>query len=328
MNYREYAKRLANGKKTGAYIFVGNGYIRQRAISSLKAMLDTGLVDMNFSVIENASAKEIKEACDMLPVFDAFRVVVARGAKAVSAGKDDADLKELCGYIADLPEEVCLIFDEDKVDKRKSGYKELVKAAELVEFDDPNDAGAARIVMQMAKEQGTEISKKDAAYMVALVGCDLFALQGEVKKLAGISDLIGKSDIDAYVTPCIDRNVFKMMDAFESGRSREGLKMLLQMESFGEPAVQIIGAIAYRFRMLLMAAEAVKEVGSKQAVSALGGGYAAKIAVSDSRKYSISVLRKNIKILLDADLSIKQGKQKDYVALSMAISAIYGCNIC
>ena len=323
MDYNTFMKQL-NKIHYGTYLLIGDDvFLRKMIVDTAKKMLEPGMVDLNYTVLDNPSAKEFMEEWEALPAFSEFRLVTVKRFRFFNAGKNDKELEQVCNCLKRKNEGILLIFlQEDGIDRRKAGAKALLNLVTEVDCSKPNDYDAAKMAERFAQQQGSTMEQAASRRLVEMLGNDLMRLYNEVEKLASFCKEITAKDIETYVTPSIEGNVFRMMDYFEAGKMEKGLSMLTEMERNKEAAPQIIGAIAHRFRLILQAKEAY-ESGKRNVLAALGGGYAAKKAAEARNRYSREQLSSYLRELLKADFAIKTGRGKDYDELTKLIVRIY-----
>ncbi|MGI6174594.1 MAG: DNA polymerase III subunit delta [Christensenellales bacterium] len=322
MDYQAFLKRIEHSPQ-GIYLFYGeDAFLAQQALTAVRSKLDPALADMNEDVLHTPDVHQLIAACETLPAFDAFRLVVARDTRFLSLSAEDAQLRELCAYLARVPEHLCLILLEPgKPDARKAGYKALTKVLEPVAFSTMHEAGAAQFVVECVKKAGCEISFSDARVLVEAVGCETGRLYQECAKLcAGSGERIDAGLIERMVSKSIESNMFRMLDAFESGRLDDAFERLHALRMQNEPALLLLGALASRFRLVLQAAELAA---AKRGFASMGTGYAAKKAIQAQKRYSVARLRSILRILLNADVDIKSGRRRDFDAIYDAVMEIY-----
>ena len=325
MQYRDFSKKIASGDIGGAYVMLGDEeFICKSLLDALKRSIEMDFADMNYTTLENPSAQEIVEACEMLPFFAETRIVQVMRSKYFGATKDDKELLSLLEYIPKIPRSTCLIFAGQKIDKRKAGYKELIKVLASIDCSVSNDNERIGIVCSMTRKKGGEIERAAAQQLIESVGKDLFALSHEIDKLLSITTTITTQDIKKYVTPSVESDVFRMMDAFETKRMEQGYDILEKMLIGGRRAPEIIGAIAHRFRTIAQVKEMGEKGQAKNVGKVLGSSYAIKKADAAKNRYTMKELTFYLQTLLLVDHGVKTGKVKENDGLVQLIAKIYG----
>lgn len=326
MDYKGFLQEINGGLRT-AYVFQGTEeYLKHKALVALRDQLNPALFEMNYAELDNPPAQEILDACETLPAFDKMRLVVVRGSRLFDAGKGEKELQRVCDYIGSRNDGgLCLVFyEKDKPDGRKAGAKAIYRVAQAVDFLQVDDYGAAEFVFRQAALLGLRISMQDARYLVERAGRDLSRLENELEKLAVMGEEAGRGEIDLYVSPDIESNVFRMMDAFEAGKPREGYEILRFLLQNGERAPAIIGALAARFRLVLQAQELYAQKRGAQAYELMGKSFAARRAIEDRGKHTGEWLKSALRLLTELDFACKTGKIREAEGLEALLAKLYG----
>ena len=313
-------------RKRRTFLFHGSeAFLKEETLKALIDSYKLQFEEFNVSALYGMSINELRVACDTLPFMEQLRIVIAKNSRFLSS-PEEGSIRELEDLLKDLcPTTVLVLYEEGKLDARKAVYKMLAKNCAVGEFDALQDWEAAQWVENRAKSGGKEISAANARYLVSLVGCELLALNNELQKLLDYCGAgIEKKDIDKIVTRSVESDVFAMMNLFEGKKTGEGMLQLRTLLLNGEDAPKIIGAMAWRFRMILQAKEFLsKGYRTAQAEEMMGGGYSAQQALKSCAKFSLEQLREAIRLLFSADYDFKNGIRKGQQALEETVLRIY-----
>ncbi|MGI6169022.1 MAG: DNA polymerase III subunit delta, partial [Christensenellales bacterium] len=246
-------------------------------------------------------------------------------SRLFTASKDDKELLSLCSYIQSRDDgALCLVFyEKEKPDGRKAGTKAIYAVAQPVDFLPVDDYGAAEFAFRQAALLGLGLSMQDARYLVERAGRDLYRLEAELEKLAVMGEDATRKEIDLYVSPDINSNVFRMMDSFEMGKADKGYEALRFLMQNGERAPAIIGALAARFRLILQVQELYAQKRGGQAYELMGKNFSARRAIDDRNKYSAAWLKETLFLLTELDHACKTGQVREAEGLEILLAKVY-----
>ena len=83
---------------------------------------------------KRATAAAIMDAAETLPFLNDKRLVIVRNSAFFQKGGRKEEGEKLKAFLSNLPETVCLLFIEEKVEKNNALYKAVVKNGQAVEF--------------------------------------------------------------------------------------------------------------------------------------------------------------------------------------------------
>lgn len=195
--------------------------------------------------------KAVDEAIESLPVMSETKLFTFRNSMLFTvSGRETAtkDYKEFWEKrFMDIPEDVYIVFDEEKVDKRSSLYKKLQKQNAFAEFSYLSENKMINWTVGMFKTLGKHISPHDAKYLIEITGDGMMAVKNEAEKIAAYTQgeiNISRKDIDAVVVPVIENKVFDMVDAMLSQNAEVSLSKLNDLILLKEDETRILGAIS------------------------------------------------------------------------------------
>ncbi len=263
MNYDEFKKYLKNDKVEnnifllyGEEIFLKN-YGKKELLSRITP------VDMpEFNVFEYEGKKyditSVKEAIDALPVFSDHKLLIFKNSGIFQITGKDAATKEYKEFweeiINEIPQSVFILFDEDKIDKRSTLYKKLLKQNSVVEFSYLTEEKMINWTVALFKTMGKIISPHDAKYLIEITQEGMTAIKREAEKIAAYTldrTAVTRQDINDITVPVVENRVFDMVDALLSKSAQQALKMLNDLFLLKEEETRILGAISSNVDKLL-----------------------------------------------------------------------------
>lgn len=202
--------------------------------------------------------KALDEAIEALPVMSDKKLLMFRNSMIFTISGSEAATKEYKEYwekrFNDIPEDVFIVFDEEKVDKRSGLYKRLVKEDAFVEFTYLSENKMINWTVGLFQKMGKVISPHDAKYLVEITGEGMLAVKQEAEKITAYTSGkidVTRKDIDAVVVPVLENKVFDMVDAILARNAREALGKLQDLIAMKEEEIRILGAITTSVDKLL-----------------------------------------------------------------------------
>lgn len=321
MNETEFYQATKNGDLHGAYLLVGEEELtKQEAINRVEERLDPGFKDLNRQTFQAPAPQDVLSACNQLPFFDAFRVVLVK-----DWDKDTADALCKKDAILLLPDTtVLLLVQRGECKKTEPFFKLLSKQNRVVAFEKLTQDRAINMVMREAGLRNVGINRSTAMRLVDMVGLDAYRLRNEFSKAA---DYVGRNHevteeiLSLVVTPTTEFTVFAMLDALLAGKKKQGVAMVEDALKNGESAMGLAAFMAGRLKLILTAREYLDMGKSPDATAKLLGGslFAAKKAVQSAQKRTAASLRQAVTAFERVDVMTRQGLAEDSDALLLGV---------
>jgi DNA polymerase III delta subunit len=108
-----------------------------------------------------------------------------------------------------LPDEVLVVFSSVNPDKRKAGFKQLKKVAQVKEF---NIAWEDEVFSILSKKHGKHIDGNTLRRLIFLKWGDLHKSQWEIEKLRITRDQITAQDLQSHIMPEFEESIFVFID--------------------------------------------------------------------------------------------------------------------
>jgi DNA polymerase-3 subunit delta len=320
-------------------VFYGrDDFSAHEALDALRAELDAdGALDDNTTRVDGASAKpdELLAVCQTLPFMSARRLVVVHGlssrfeaerGRRRGKRKKEAELgpwEQFAQALTTLPETTALVFVEGDISGENPFLKALPPDTRVQAFAPPKQGEVAMWIKRRAERHGVALDARAIAALAALVGNQLWTLDGEIQKLGVYAGggAVTEDDVRALVSFAREPSVFAMVDATIEGRPRDALDLLQRLLAEGEPPQRLLTMVARQYRFLIQTKELMaKRLRAPEIAGRLRmQGFVVQKLIKQAPAYSIERLRTAYRMLLDADLSIKRGQFDEETALQLLL---------
>lgn len=256
---------------------------------------------------EDASLETVKDACDSLPFFSEYKVVLVKDSgllKGKTSGEWD--------FVKDIDSSVKLIVSEREVDARGKGYKFLSQNAFCCELGEQDQSMREKWLAKRLRAQGVAASGEVISRIVELCDTDMYTLANESDKLiayAGPGGQITIEDVDALCTASIKSVVFDLTDAVSTGRPDRAYQVLEDMRQLREAEQKLFITMAghvskmLRYRLMLEKGATDAEINAAMKMHP----YAFRKMSSQSKRFSTTTLREMHSFCVNADEKSKGG---------------------
>lgn len=333
------------------YLFAGkDDYLLRRALHALRDRLaagDLAALDSNTTVLDGRTltAGELIAHATAAPFLAEHRLVMVDGlvrhlskdrkggrkpAKA-KAGASDDPLEQWRAALAHLqavmPESTELVLIEPEADAKADAFKVFAAVAKLEKFDTPDEKEVPSIVGELVSLRGLEMDRGALVTLGTTLPPDRWVIDSEIEKLAlyAQGETVTNEMVADVVSAVRDSKVWDFTDALVDGESSRALNASRRMQGEGTHPQVMLATMATQIRRLILTKELIDEGrGLPDVMSALAmrSDYPAKKAIERARRYSWDDLRRMLRCVLDADLSVKRGEADDETALQLAIHRI------
>ena len=319
-------KSLNEDLKTGQfkqiYLLYGEeSYLKKQYKDRLsKAMLPDGDT-MNYQYYEGkgVNTKEVIDLAETLPFFAERRLIVME-----DTGFFKNATPELADYIKEMPETTYFLFIETEVDKRSKLYKAVKEKGRIVELTRQDGNTLLRWILGMVKKEEKTMTQATAKYFLSKVGEDMENIHGELDKLFCYT--LGKKeitihDIEEICTTHIENQIFDMVDAVADKRQKQALTYYYDLLALKEPPMRILFLMSRQFRILMEVKEMHQRGYEKKEISesVKVPPFAVGKYLTQSRKFSITDLRKILEDCAQTETDVKTGKLTDSMAVELFI---------
>lgn len=267
-------------------------------------------------------------AAGAISLFGTRRLVYLRRIQPTAMSADD--LRLLCELMEQSENAVLVLTVQLKEPDHRYGKATLPKAVQTLlsaaerygvaaSLEKPNENTAARFVQHRAGELNTTFERGAAEELVARCGVDLFALTGEVDKLAAASGygVITGELVRRLSTRSIDADVFEMTRLLLEGKSRDAFALLEKLLYLRNEPIAIAAAMNSSFvDMVRVKTAAQQGIRLSDAAQQMGSksDYRYKKSLETARNFSPRQLTAFLEVLDRLDQKLK-GSAVDNAAL-------------
>ena len=339
MTPKELQKACKSGAVKGGYLFFGpEEYMKSRCLELLKkAVVGEGDDPFNHVKVsaENSGWMDtLIEQVSSLPMFAEKKLVELHSVNYNRLSSSDSE--ELFALLSSLPDyEECVLvlyavtgeFDEGRLPKAPSAlYKKFAGLLTPVFFDRESAAGLNSWVCRHFAAMKVFCPSETAAELIAYCSEDMYALAGEIEKLACYTLSKGSDQIDPADIPyiCCGKSIdgaFAFTDALLAGKSSKAAKLLSDMKLKRERPETILGGVVdtlsgmYTCKCLSEAGLTKEEIGSKTGLHTFRVDRFLKATAGKST----ARLEKALALCMDADMKIKASPINDYTVLDRLV---------
>ena len=334
MTWNEFYQAIKAGDIAPVYLFTGpEAHIKREALDALRAkLLPPGLEALNDATLEGATAQQITDACETMPMMCEKRIVTVRDWAPLMAGKcknEEAEAAWLLKWLENPPTTCALVFYmRGEMDGRKKLSAALKKQAVTVDFQLLSDAELSRWCARRLKPLGKRMSSAALNTLTYMAGRELTRLSGEVDKLA---DYLGEeraeiteADVRAIVPASLEYNVFELLNHLLAGDLHKGQQTLNRLMQDGQTPMGILAMLTRQVRQLAhmkCALDAGTPVQTVQQQLKLHP-YAAKQTARQCAKLDADWLTALYERCVDSDFAVKSGRLRDREALDALVFRI------
>lgn len=252
-----------------------------------------------------------------------FSMTAAAGAGDSESGSPKERQRELQQCLEQVTEQVCLVFVEQKFDKRLKNLLQLVQLKGIVaEMKTEQPRRLRQWIESEFVKKGYQIDAAAAESLADRCEHGMRVIWSELNKIflfmeyTGLS-VIGMREIALLSLPDLRGNVFELTEAISNGNTGRAMQLLDNLIRQKQPVQLIQFMLARHFRQLICAAELGQ---ADRLVSRLKVmPFVASRLVQQARSFSIPIMERIYELCLESDLLVKTGKMGDRLALEILL---------
>ncbi len=304
------------------YLFYGSEqFLKNYYEKRLKNAILISNQEMNFDIFEgrDIDINNIIDSADTLPFMSDKRFVIVKDSELFFNNRKN-DTERMKQYLKDMPQNTCILFIENEIDKRNKLYKAVNTIGHCIEFVSPKENELVAWLQKEFKNNNKIIETKTAIYMLRNIGTDMEFLINEIQKLVAYkynqSD-ITKEDIDLICTKSLEARIFDMLNAMGNKNMQKALEIYNNMITLKEAPIKILIMIIRQFRLLIQVKYLLiqgykpKEIADrlKQKLFLVNG------LIQQCENFSYQSLMQAFEQCLETDLAIKTGTSPSAIEL-------------
>ncbi|MCR4740022.1 MAG: DNA polymerase III subunit delta [Lachnospiraceae bacterium] len=307
------------------YLLTGEeAYLRLDARNRLKNALCAPDDTLNVAAYygKDINVNEVIDFANTLPFMAEKRVLFIEDSDLFEKGSD-----ELAAFLKELPESTCMIFMQEKVDKRGKLYKAIQNAGRVVTFDHPSDEMLEKWIVARLTKASVKVRKSALTQFLMQAPRDMEAMDNELEKLISYTIKKGEADAEDVKAVCsvrIEDRIFDMIASIAAKDRKGALSRYYDLLTLKEPPVKILSLITRQFNLMLMSKEYSKdgfsqdEIASRLSVNP----YGVKKALQSSRSYTREELKSIVSMCMEYETLIKQGRMDDRMSVEILIASL------
>jgi len=325
------------------YILYGqDDFSLNQSVGKIKADLgDLETVAANTISLESRhlTLGELRNKCNTAPFLCSRRLVIvqellarfeAKQSKSRSRkGKSEnglAEWEEFGSYIEQMPETTVLVLVDETVKVGNPLLNKIASLAEVRTFPLLRGKDLKLWIRQRVKEEGGDITPQAVNLLAELIGGDLWAMDGEIRKLLLYSRKgpVREDDVRQLVSCIQEANIFALVDAVAEGRTELAQRILHRLYDEGVAPIYILTMITRQFRLIAQAGDLGKGLSRLQIQDRLGlkSSYGLDKTLSQAKLYDFEDVKRAYDKLLETDLAIKTGQYSDKLALELLVTEL------
>jgi DNA polymerase-3 subunit delta len=291
------------------FLYGKEPFLVQRAVRQVrKAVLAADNDDFNDNQFhgKDASAVEITESAQTLPVFASRRLVTIKDAHLLPA----AELKSLLTYLKNPVPETCLLFVGEKIDSRRKFFQQFKKTGCLVEFKPLAERELPGYIRSYLDERDYRISADALDLLCNMIGSSLHEVHAELEKLLtylGARTLIDVTDVQAIVSKGRAENIFELGNAVGRGDGSRALSLVTQLTDAGEAPLKILSLLVRHFRQLWKVRELQVQNRNPRDIAGIAGVpfFVVEPLMRQGKRFSRKDFEQAFELFLETDLAMK-----------------------
>lgn len=329
--------------RANVYLFSGaEEWLKREALDKLRTKwLVPGLEALNETVLEGATAQQIIDAAETVPVMAERRLVVVRDWAPLMPGtsrNEDAEVKRMLAWLDSPPETAVTVFYcrgalellkqiADKRRKSRGGAVKLTAREQLTEkmqsvvFSPLEGKALASWIAKRLKPSGKSLAPDARELLAFLTGNDLTRMDGELAKLTayvGDRTEITEADVREIVPPSLEYSIFQLLDKLLDKDLRGAEEMRATLFLSGMNATRMLGTLTSLLRQLAhmrRGLDAGQNAAALQRTLGMRSIYQAQQTAKQCRKRPADELQSFFAFSVEVEFAVKSGRLRDSAAL-------------
>ena len=313
---------LKNKTFKKVYLLYGEeAYLKKLYKEKLKDALLAPEDTMNLNIYEGKGidVREVISQADTMPFFADRRLLLIEGS-----GMFKSASPEMAEYIPKIPEETCIVFVEDEVDKRGKLYKAVKKVGRAVELGRQDEKTLMNWVLTILRREKRQITSATMELFLSKTGNDMELIGNELEKLLCYTlgrEIIAAEDVEAVCANRTENRIFEMINAIAQKQQKKALDLYYDLLALKEPPMRILYLITRQFNLLMQVKE-LKGQGFDQAgiASRLGlQSFIIRNYLRQAERFTQEQLREAVQECVETEEAVKTGRMGDSMSVELLI---------
>jgi DNA polymerase-3 subunit delta len=285
-------------------------------IEHYKKIHKSGL-NLIFLDLEEKNYKDFIENFQSVAIFKEKKLIVLKNASKNFDFKESfrKEIKKFANS-----KEIILFYEEE--DLKDDFFEKIKKNSKWQNFQILEGEKLKFWVKKEIKRFGAEIEENALKRLIEFVGPDLWRMENEIKKLVSFSQekKIKLKDVEALVSPEIETDIFKTIDAIGQKNKVLALKLIHKHLEKGESPLYLLSMINYQLKNIILVKDLIER--RRPLIEAGLYPFLLQKTIYQARKFSFQEIKKIYQKIFEMDLKIKSGQINPELALDLLVSEI------
>jgi DNA polymerase-3 subunit delta len=314
--------------------------IKERLDGLREAVAPESVRDANVTELTGAevSPKHLAMVCRSAPFLAQRRLVVVRGLLGRAEGRPGArrrsTLRDSSGSdewalfqeaLTGLPETTDVVLLDGRLGRDNPFLRRLGRLGQVEEFPALRGERLRHWVQERTARKGGRIQPDALVLLCEMVGGNLWAMEGELEKLALRCEgrPAQKEDVAALVAVAREASVFAALDAIFEGRPDVAQRLVQGLLASGWSVQHILALMARQLRHLVLTRDLLARGAPRAEVArqlGITSEFVVRKVVEQARSFSREQLSDLYVRLLETDVAIKSGQVDEDLGLEMLVA--------
>lgn len=312
IKFLELREKL-NNSFVGLCLFGNDGWVKQRALSTVKQWLGTD-EEVSTDMLESPQIADIEYACMSGSLFGGKKLVVVNGF-VFPQGKQTQEIKRRLSRLLTASDVDYVVVFDTEVAKTFDG----VDGIELVDCNKLDAAGVTKWIAAYCRKQGVDVDPIAARKIAEYCLCDMARVSTETQKLIDY----GKADVaavDLLVHKDVEYAVYDLGKIIASGNVQRALAAYKGLLAQGEDNRALFGLL-YNFYRRVYYVKTSTELSEDKVAECLGVKRGAIMFAKDvAAKYKPMQLKRALSAFVAADAKLKAFLDEDEVMTQLVFT--------
>lgn len=328
---QEEVKRVRGIIKSGEFapvhlLYGDEDYLIHQLRDDLVRAMGGGEGSLNYTHYtgKDIDAASVIDLAETLPFLAERRIILIEDSGWFEGGND-----EIVEYIkSGVCSSTNIIFCESKVDGKRKLYSAVKEAGVISKILKQDEETLIQWIRGKARSVQLNMDDRDAAYLVSIVGLDMFRLNNEMEKLFSYcmgAGRVTRADVEAICSRSVEDRVFEMCSQIALGNKSETLVMYNDLLTLHEKGYKIIILISRHFDQLLKVKEldngklSENEIAEKIGKGSKMGWTINKQYRPELKRFSKGKLRMILELCAQMAEKVLSGSMDENAALEMLV---------